>query len=60
LVKDAGEAPIERAAGVAPAQADAELAAARFDVAAERAQAEAFIASLLGEAAAPKGRGSKP
>jgi hypothetical protein len=46
LVEEAGEDEIERAASVGVAQAERELAEAGFDVAAERAKAEAIIASL--------------
>ena len=42
----AAEAEIEAAANVSVAQAEKELAAAGFDVAAERAKAEAFLATL--------------
>jgi hypothetical protein len=50
LVAEAGEDAIERAAGVSVAQAERELAQAGFDVASERAKAEATLASLSGEA----------
>jgi hypothetical protein len=43
LVDEAGEDAIERAATVSVAQAEAELTAAGFDVAAERAKAGAFV-----------------
>src|ERR1700691_105481 len=46
LVDEAGEALIEEAAAVSVAQAEKELAEAGFDVAAERAKAEAVLASL--------------
>ncbi len=46
LVAEAGEAEIDRAASVSVAQAEAELAAAGFDVAAERAKANAFLDAL--------------
>ncbi|MGD0526483.1 MAG: hypothetical protein ABSE49_15150 [Polyangiaceae bacterium] len=52
LVDEAGEELIEEAAAVSVAQAEKELAEAGFDVAAERAKAEAFLASLEGVAAA--------
>jgi hypothetical protein len=48
LVDEAGEELIEQAAAVSVAQAEKELAEAGFDVAAERARAEAFLASLEG------------
>jgi hypothetical protein len=46
LVDEAGEEEIERAASVSVEQAEKELAAAGFDVAAERAAAEAFLDQL--------------
>jgi hypothetical protein len=46
LVDEAGELLIEEAASVSVEQAEKELAEAGFDVAAERARAEAFLASL--------------
>jgi hypothetical protein len=46
LVDEAGEELIEEAASVSVAEAEAYLAAAGFDVPAERARAEAFLASL--------------
>ena len=52
LVDEAGEELIEEAASVSVAQAENDLAEAGFDVAAERARAEAFLASLAGVAAA--------
>jgi hypothetical protein len=52
LVDEAGEELIEEAAAVSVAQAEKELAEAGFDVAAERAKAEAFLASLAGVAEA--------
>jgi hypothetical protein len=50
LVDEAGEELIEQAASVSVAQAEAELRAAGFDVAEERARAEAFLRSLEGAA----------
>ena len=50
LVDEAGEDAIDRAATVSVAQAEAELKAAGFDVAAERAKANAFLDALVGEA----------
>jgi len=47
LVDEAGEDLIEEAAAVSVAQAERELAAAGFDVAAERRLAEARIAALV-------------
>lgn len=49
LVQEAGEDEIERAAKVSVAQAEKELVAAGFDVAAERAKAEAIIRELEGQ-----------
>ena len=46
LVDEAGEDEIERAASVSVAQAGKELAAAGFDVRAERAKANAFLDDL--------------
>jgi hypothetical protein len=46
LVDEAGEALIEEACAVSVAQAEKDLAAWGFDVAAERARAEAFLVSL--------------
>lgn len=57
LVDEAGEKEIEAAASVSVEQAEKELAAAGFDVAAERAKAEAFLDNLArpeaGEPAPP-------
>jgi hypothetical protein len=54
LVDEAGEDLIEEAAAVSVEQAEADLRAWGFDVAEERARAEAFLASLeAGGAAAP-------
>ena len=50
LVDEAGEDAIDGAATVSVAQAEAELKAAGFDVAAERAKANAFLDALVGEA----------
>jgi hypothetical protein len=47
LVDEAGEDLINEAAAVSVAQAERELAAAGFDVVAERRLAEARIAALL-------------
>jgi hypothetical protein len=46
LVEEAGDDLIEQACRVTVAQAERELTAAGFDVAAERRKAEATIASL--------------
>ena len=46
LVDEAGDDLVERAAAVSVAQAEEDLAAAGFDVAAERARALALIAAL--------------
>jgi hypothetical protein len=55
LVDEAGEELIEQAAAVSVAQAEKELAEAGFDVAAERARAEAFLVSLETAVAAEEG-----
>jgi hypothetical protein len=57
LVEEAAEDEIEQAAAVTVTQAEAELAAAGFDVAAERATGEALVARLLG--AGRNGRNGK-
>jgi hypothetical protein len=46
LVDEAGDDAVERAAAVSGVQAEKDLAAAGFDVAAERARAIARIAAL--------------
>jgi hypothetical protein len=46
LVDEAGDDAVERAVAVSVAQAEKDLAAAGFDVAAERARALALIAAL--------------
>jgi hypothetical protein len=46
LVDEAGDDLVQRAAAVSVAQAEKDLAAARFDVVAERARAVARIAAL--------------
>ena len=46
LVAEVGDEEVERAASVTVAEAEAELKAAGFDVAAERAKAEAFLVAL--------------
>jgi hypothetical protein len=48
LVDEAGEEEIERAASMSVEQAEAELRAAGFDVAEERAKANAFLDALEG------------
>jgi hypothetical protein len=50
LVDEAGEDEIDRAASVSVEQAEADLKAAGFDVAAERAKANAFLDALEGGA----------
>jgi hypothetical protein len=52
-VDEAGERAIEAAASVSVAQAEKELAAAGFDVAAERAKVEAFLDDLARPDAQP-------
>jgi len=46
LVAEVGDEEVERAASMTVAEAEAELKAAGFDVAAERAKAEAFLEAL--------------
>jgi len=46
LVAEVGDEEVERAASVTVAEAEAELKAAGFDVAAERAKAESFLEAL--------------
>jgi len=55
LVDDAGEDAIERAAGVSVAQAEKDLAAAGFDVAAEREKAYDFVLAELARDGRPSG-----
>jgi hypothetical protein len=57
LVDEAGEEEIERAASISVAQAEKELAEAGFDVATERAKAEAFLRELEGY---PRAKDAKP
>ncbi len=47
LLEEAGEDAIEEASAVSVAQAERDLTAVGFDVAAERATAEAIIRTLL-------------
>ena len=54
LVDEAGEGEIDRAASVSVAEAEAELTAAGFDVAAERAKAGAFAGALGSEGSTSK------
>jgi len=60
LADEAGEDAIDRAATVSVAQAEAELKAAGFDVAAERAKASAFVDALGSEAASPTAKETAP
>ena len=60
LVDEAGEGEIERATTVSVAQAEAELKAAGFDVAAERAKASAFLDALKSEASSTTAKGTEP
>jgi hypothetical protein len=60
LVDEAGEAEIDRAASVSVADAEAELKAAGFDVAAERAKANSFIDAPRGEAASATPKETPP
>jgi len=59
LVEEAGEDEIERAAKISVEQAEKELAAAGFDVAAERAKAEAFLDALGGAVATDRASGTR-
>jgi hypothetical protein len=54
LVAEVGDEEVERAASVTRAEAEAELRAAGFDVAAERARAEAFLDALANREATPR------
>jgi len=60
LVDEAGDDEIDRAATVSVAQAEAELAAASFDVAAERANAGAFVGALGGGVSSAPARETAP
>jgi hypothetical protein len=60
LVDEAGEEEIDRAATVSVAQAEAELKAAGFDVAAERAKASALVDALGSEASSSTPREKAP
>jgi hypothetical protein len=60
LVDEAGEEEIDRAASMSVAQAEAELKAAGFDVAAERAKAGAFLDALESEASTSKSEKAAP
>jgi|HubBroStandDraft_6_1064221.scaffolds.fasta_scaffold114540_2 hypothetical protein len=60
LVDEAGEDAIDRAATVSVAQAEAELKTAGFDVAAERAKANAFVDALGSEASSPTAKETAP
>lgn len=59
LVDEAGEELIEEAASVSVEQAEKELAEAGFDVAAERARAEAFLDALSQPTATDRGSGAR-
>jgi putative heme degradation protein len=56
LIEEAGESEVEAAANVGVAEAEKELAEAGFDVAAERAKAEALLRDLESKG---RGRGSR-
>jgi hypothetical protein len=60
LVDEAGEDAIDRAATVSVAEAEAELAAAGFDVAAERAKAGAFVDALGSEVSSSNSKETAP
>jgi hypothetical protein len=57
LVQEAGDDAVASAASVGVEQAERELAAAKFDVKAERARANALIAELVGESGPTSDRG---
>jgi hypothetical protein len=60
LVDEAGEEEIDRAVSVSVAEAEADLKAAGFDVAAERAKAGAFLDAMeRGASIAKSEEGSK-
>jgi hypothetical protein len=60
LVEEAGEDEVERAASVSVEQAEKELAEAGFDVAAERARAEAFLLDLENGSPPKSGKRTPP
>ena len=60
LVDETGEALIEEAAAVSVAQAEKDLAAWGFDVAAERAKAEAFLVELEGRVSETRVKAAPP
>ncbi len=60
LVDEAGEGEIDRAASVSVAEAEADLKAAGFDVAAERAKAGAFLDAMAGAASSSKSEEAAP
>ena len=60
LVAEAAEAEIEEAANISVEQAEKDLAAWGFDVAAERAKAEAFLAGLEGRVSETRVKAAPP
>ena len=60
LTDEAGEDEIDRAAGVSVAEAEADLKAAGFDVAAERAKAGAFLDAMASGASSSKSEEAAP
>jgi len=60
LVEEAAEAEIDAAANVSVEQAEKDLAAWGFDVAAERAKAEAFLVELEGRVSETRVKAAPP
>jgi hypothetical protein len=60
LVAEAAEAEIDAAASVTVEQAEKDLAAWGFDVAAERAKAEAFLVQLEGRVSETRVKAAPP
>jgi hypothetical protein len=60
LVAEAAEAEIDAAASISVEQAEKDLAAWGFDVAAERAKAEAFLAGLEGRVSETRVKAAPP
>jgi hypothetical protein len=60
LVAEAAEAEIDAAASISVEQAEKDLAAWGFDVAAERAKAEAFLAELEGRVSETRVKAAPP
>jgi len=60
LVAEAAEAEIDAAASISVEQAEKDLAAWGFDVAAERAKAEAFLVELEGRVSETRVKAAPP